>query len=381
VSVIGVFGLFGCVIWWVGAYDLIDIYILPSDPLPDLGAILIGVAIICLSGTYLTHAGIYFEAPQDLSEFNTCALLLLYCKASVISVGGVFMWKGVYNILCFWTFPASLFRELMYTMVGLLLIIATNTMSFNAALFDPTDCVFPESEHRGTNVSHTTGSITSGGSKYSTGAERNRNKRRLVRFTRTISFGPLQMGPKTVKHYAPPTAPLEGKPTSFPGEVSFYFRATLAFLASFFFWTGVWNIFSDHIWDYVLLREMIYLSVGFVVLFLTGSLLGNAGITPISLHKTDRTRHLYHIDNVNENEWSRIQWISDDERGSHNGSIFSGGSLFGSRAKSRHADHADHADDVSGRGGGKKNRSLQNETRLDSPLLGDRSMVVPTSQS
>jgi len=48
---------------------------------------------------------------------------------------------------------------------------------------------------------------------------------------------------------------------------------------------------SDYIYDYSLARETIYIAIGFVLIVVTNTLVGNAGITPIAIASIVKPRN------------------------------------------------------------------------------------------
>jgi hypothetical protein len=60
----------------------------------------------------------------------------LYARSLVALHGGIVFWTGLWNILDDYTLAASLNRELIYTFVGLTLLLLTGTF-YDAANIDP----------------------------------------------------------------------------------------------------------------------------------------------------------------------------------------------------------------------------------------------------
>lgn len=63
-----------------------------------------------------------------------CIIFLLYLRAIFAITGAVFTWKGVWNILDLYIYHSTLAREIVYVIVGLLLIIITQTLFVNAGM-------------------------------------------------------------------------------------------------------------------------------------------------------------------------------------------------------------------------------------------------------
>jgi len=54
--------------------------------------------------------------------------------------------------------------------------------------------------------------------------------------------------------------------------------------------------FFDQDITYTWQRDTSYIVLGFFILIVTNAILGNAGITPIGFHKTERSRNLFQLD-------------------------------------------------------------------------------------
>jgi len=235
------------------------------------------------------------DAPEDWRLLTNRRKIELYFLAFASSSSGVLSWKGIYNILSYRTFDASLQRELGYFCTGLIAILLTNTLTFNAGTtnFDPITLAVDELQDPSLLSRVERNAILNqkgiGAREENTGSPTNTEEAE-----ESISHALLtEVNPQMAQNQALFDATIQrtNTPFSFFGLVYLYLRVITAFIAGFFFWTGFWNILSDYISHYSLERDLFYIMIGFFLLAVTNTLVGNAGITPIAIASVVKPRN------------------------------------------------------------------------------------------
>lgn len=136
----------GGIIWWIGSWNALEVYLLPENPWVDVGCILVGIILLVLTQTFKLQAGILptvpdTRPPTECTFGNWKAVRrvalhwgLHYLKSLTALCGSVIMWKGGYKLLDYYLLPTTLLRDILYMVLGLFLLTITDTLSGNAGL-------------------------------------------------------------------------------------------------------------------------------------------------------------------------------------------------------------------------------------------------------
>ncbi|KAL6070632.1 hypothetical protein QOT17_006661 [Balamuthia mandrillaris] len=137
----------GGVIFWVGCWNLLDVYLLPQNLWSELGCVVVGALVLIATKSFTQHAGVtvplipfqYVKVESD-GRIRVAwtrvwkKKILLYVRSFLALLGSVIMWKGVYNIFDIYLMNDTLYRSLTYFFVGIILLTATDTLSSNVGL-------------------------------------------------------------------------------------------------------------------------------------------------------------------------------------------------------------------------------------------------------
>ncbi len=301
---------------WAGIYDTIDLRIASPSLTFDSMCTVLGVLMLQMTGALGSVAGVAdaddagaagqtkgksdpdFSAQYRTSPSPSAAS---YVLGVVAIVGAVTFWKGFSNILNQHTLTPSIRREVGYAVVGVMLFLATDTLSFNSGVDDEDDGDGDDrrhdsaAQHRAYNDGDDDDNESSRGS---TGA-----------FGRDAYSSSPRVQEKGCEGAAPPSSSSSGAfsysqplPASTSASAHAYYvddadsahrggggggglglgpwlarvRAVLALAATVTFWSGVENLL-DHTAAGPL-REPAISGAGLLLLALTGSLRSNAGL-------------------------------------------------------------------------------------------------------
>ena len=142
--------LAGGIIWWIGSWNALEVYLLPDNPWLDVLCIIVGVSVLLLTRTFKLQAGILpssygsaaspaHEEDIRLDSWRAIGMSIVhwlghYLRSFAALCGSVIMWKGGYKLLDSYFLPTTLLRDILYMVLGLLLLTLTDTLSGNAGL-------------------------------------------------------------------------------------------------------------------------------------------------------------------------------------------------------------------------------------------------------
>jgi len=146
--ILGFLALFGVVSFWVGLWNLVNNYVLGSSLWSEIVCMLLGLVLLFMANTFNTliyssdKDGTNTESKSkwcwdsERCQYN-CGLFLLYCRCICSLIGVVMVWKGLWNILDLHILSVTIWRESIYTILGLILMLYTKTLFNNAGVAAP----------------------------------------------------------------------------------------------------------------------------------------------------------------------------------------------------------------------------------------------------
>lgn len=137
--------LSGCVLYWLGAWNLLDLYTFPSTPRRNICFIFVGLFCYIVTDTMLVSAGLNAYLPQTSAQLNALRWkqqLFLYVRSSICMFGGILYWIGWWELLTD-HIPngRSVEHQTAYLLVGIVFLIATNTFFSTAGVVPPLQTV------------------------------------------------------------------------------------------------------------------------------------------------------------------------------------------------------------------------------------------------
>jgi hypothetical protein len=120
----------GGVVFWVGLWELIDVYLFPQSLYTELGCVTIGTLIF--SGLILL-----FRIPALHRRFldrGWKGYLLRVTRDCLYVIFAVVVWKGLYNIFDIYMPAPTVWRAVIYTVCGMGVLIVSNSLTSNTTV-------------------------------------------------------------------------------------------------------------------------------------------------------------------------------------------------------------------------------------------------------
>lgn len=234
-----IFGLVGSVLTWTGLYNILDGYTVEQSFLRDVCAALIGFIGLAATDTFYDMAFVYPPGTNSddiitsRSKFSSHLIATLRALLSIIFQN--FVWLGCFNTLEYYM-EGSVWREITFGVTGIFLFWATNS-------FVPNSWIIVSKDGQITQLSN----------------------------INLLDIDAEANDKITLEHYVVPHTP----------TFAFYARALIALAAQVMHNTGVWVLVDEYFAESSLVRNCIYVFAGLFLLWYTGVLLANAGITPL----------------------------------------------------------------------------------------------------
>jgi len=168
----GMVALSGVVIFWVGLWNLYDMYIFPQALWAELLGILLGFLGLFLSSSMDNHAGLTNRnetsdqtndnepmavptASSDLNDidheltvedlnaiaryyqthhFTVKERIVLVARAVLALASAILVWKALWNLFDIYIVPTTAGREIVYCVIGAFLLVITGTFISNSGV-------------------------------------------------------------------------------------------------------------------------------------------------------------------------------------------------------------------------------------------------------
>eukprot|EP00047_Mylnosiga_fluctuans_P015157 m.43886 g.43886 ORF g.43886 m.43886 type:complete len:534 (+) comp5800_c0_seq1:32-1633(+) len=336
-----IIAIHGAIIMWVGIWDLLNAdrtdpqqrkwAVFDDSPLTIVGYIFVGLALIIFTDTYYANAAM--NSPLDpregvippwwqwwLSGWRTPGVQFLrYLVRSLLALLGMMLvWVGLNNAEES-LFEESLLRDAMYLVVGVVILLATDTFYCMATIF-PSHIINRRKVHHLTDQSigmsewlrdwwneqailfarcmaSLLGQTLVWNSAFNLLEEYSDGS--VLRELAYFFVGQILMvitgSYLTVSciDYEDPIEAVSGKHKLPRRSAVFYVRVAVALTGQLMHNTGFWAILDEHISGDLLARNLIYTFIGIAMLLLTSSFYTNVGVVPPQFFKA-------HVDDEDE---------------------------------------------------------------------------------
>ena len=321
------------VLTWVGTYNYLDSYTIEDSLLRNAMFLTVGMALLVFSRTFYATAYVY-PPDDDLvlpipTHRSPWYFHLFTIARSLIGVlGQTLVWLGVWNLLEYYL-PCTVFREISYACMGMMLFNMTNTFLPNS---------FVEEDENGDDGFWSWNANDEQKESEEAGVERgyyenetaekkqgHEQRRHEQTASTTCNATTTSSGPKIEKSYQPvahipstttgniqenetgegddatdskhpllrklvdfppprkeqPLPPPSPLPSSNSMSLAFYARSVLAIAGQVVHCVGVWTLLDIYILPLNLWRNLGCFLGGFLLLVVSGTLMQSAAITPI----------------------------------------------------------------------------------------------------
>jgi hypothetical protein len=226
-------GMAASMLVWTAAYTALDEYTWNNTPLRNACFYIAGSIGLACTNTYYDMAFVYPPGTNTEEILTHKSKWHKHAKESIRSVISIacqnLMWVGMYNLLELYSEP-SVWREIAYIAIGILLFNATN-------IFVPLSWIVVDADGEQKQID--------------------------MDFSQTRSD--------------------QSNESTYKSSIVLYMRATLAIFAQILHNTGIWSLLDNYIAPQVdsLLRNFLCIGIGIFLLWITGVLVQNACITPM----------------------------------------------------------------------------------------------------
>jgi hypothetical protein len=125
-----ILGALGGIVFWVGIWNLYESYFFPYSMVTEI--ITISIGVICFVALTL-----FFLLPpvRKSSELpNWIGEIVRIFRDIMAAFFAVAVWKGIYNLFDVYAFEHSIGRDVIYTVIGILIMIICNTLNSNTGV-------------------------------------------------------------------------------------------------------------------------------------------------------------------------------------------------------------------------------------------------------
>jgi len=276
-----ILSLLGSFLLWTGCYNMLSLFFIVNSEVqlisyPDLPPthivefkdwflFLFGMLLLLVTDTWFNMAFIWppwFSDPPLSPEDPKMAHARQIFRALLSIVGQNCVWMGMWNISEYHfglfnqgdsegTYPWSIYRQVIYVAIGIMIMIFTSSLLDNAWL--DSDVADFENSERSLLIS--------------------KWRENLTRCCGMRSFRYFYM-------------------------FSWYLYAFVGLSGQLLHNSGMWVLLDSYLFPMSRGKNYFYCLLGFILLLLTGSARGNAGITPVAVNIKDRNlEHVPFIDN------------------------------------------------------------------------------------
>lgn len=117
----------GVIVFWVGAWNLLDNYLLPHSVWSEIGCIIVGAILFVI----LT---MIYEIPLLKQRDGYFGFVIYTIRDVIASFLVVVIWKGIYNIFDSHLLHSTLVRAFIYMSLGIIVMILSGNISENTNL-------------------------------------------------------------------------------------------------------------------------------------------------------------------------------------------------------------------------------------------------------
>lgn len=194
-------------------------------------------------------------ASSSLSS-SISAQIILYVRAFVAMIGGIFIWIGGYNFIDLFAFPGQdLISHILLTCAGLIIMLIAGT------LLGETDVSPAEDEEEQQEQLHLQFDLDDE-------LKLQEEARKLTK----LREKQMEMDEMNSSSSSSVEFSLD-KPIYITSRLELlihFFRSCIAFIGSVLYWVGIYNIFDVEIWENSKLRDGIFILISFVLFLVVG---------------------------------------------------------------------------------------------------------------
>ena len=213
------------IVFWLGAYNLLDLWMFHQSAVRDVLYTVAGLALMFATANVSSESTVIVDSAAGGGEATKSAstvvtsnahFVFYHVKALVGLWGDVVYWVGTYNIADLWLWHYSPLRDSLYVVAGFFVFLAISIH-------------VQRDRQRQALVAARAEQRTVGGAAALAGAGM---------IARAVEQQPLTASPPTV---------VPAKQTLYD-RLSFYVRVIVTMVAGILFWVGWWNILSTYIY-------------------------------------------------------------------------------------------------------------------------------------